>query len=46
MPGAGFSDPYQFSGLDHVLGLWAAYFFFSWNLLLTIYRENMYPKGV
>lgn len=28
MPGAGFSDPYQFSGLDHVLGLWAAYFFF------------------
>lgn len=27
MPGAGFSAPYQFSGVDHALVLWAAVFF-------------------
>lgn len=27
MPGAGFSVPYQFSGFDHALVLWAAFFF-------------------
>lgn len=26
MPGAGFSVPYQFSGFDYALVLWAAFF--------------------
>lgn len=35
MPGTGFSVPYQFSGFDHALVLWAA-FFFSFLLEFTL----------